>query len=168
MFFPEPFLSELPAYVATVSEGSTVLALGHYDQHGGALEWCGRAMGVGRFPTADQIALFRPTMIDWLGVGKVPGLQPVEGWLRTLSGWEPADPRQLLRLFDQLPERLRTLQTDPPTSDTPKPGLRAVLDGPLPGSVRRIAQAPRDALVEVLKQLNDTLTRIADHHDARP
>jgi hypothetical protein len=113
MYLPEQSLDELPAFVMIASTGHSILAFGHSDEFATALMWCGRAMQrYGR--EAEQIAIFKPGLADWPGIGKISIVLPLQGWTPAAGGWKQAPERELQHLFDRVPEGPSTLLTDWP------------------------------------------------------
>jgi hypothetical protein len=112
MFFLDAQLSDLPVHVTIASEGTSVLAFGHMDDFASALVWCGRAMQL--YGQADQVAIGRPALAEWSGVGKVSIVTPSHGWTRALDGWHLTTQGDLRRFFERVPERPRTFATEAP------------------------------------------------------
>lgn len=100
MYIPDMRLGDLPVYVAVASYGHTVLAFGHVEDFGSAVEWCGRALR--RLTEADQVAIARPTLLRWPTLGDVLGVVPFEGWKRGSGGWTHASDSQLVQFFDRV------------------------------------------------------------------
>lgn len=119
MLFTDPSLNNSPPFITLASRGTTILAHAHYEDHGSALQWCGRAMT--KVHDAEQICIAKPTLVHWEPFGTVPAPLPIEGWRRAMLEWEPMDPRQLLRCWESAPGELRTLNTEPPRCPSQPP-----------------------------------------------
>lgn len=110
MYVPELLPSDLPTYVAMASSGHSILAFGHIDDLGSALVWCGHAMQ--QYAQAEQVAICRPTYVDWPDIGKMFAVMPFEGWIRMLDGWHHATERELQRFFLEVPAEPRSLRPE--------------------------------------------------------
>jgi hypothetical protein len=152
MYVPELLPSELPTYVAMASSGHSILAFGHIDDFASALVWCGHAMQ--QYSQVEQVAIGRPTYVDWPGIGKMFVIMPFEGWVRTLDGWHHATERELQRFFLEVPAEPRSLwpgaATPPATLQSrPSRGVEASSEpSPQTGARAVLRDAPR-SLAEV-------------------